>query len=77
MGKVYARAIHNGKKTLDDVPARYVEETKKAYKELYGKELKGQLCMANALITRKGGSKKIKTTRLAICQGGCQQWENV
>ena len=41
MGKVYARAIRNGKKTLDDVPSRYVEETKKAYKELYGKELKG------------------------------------
>jgi hypothetical protein len=41
MGKIYARAIHNGKKTLDDVPTRYVEETKKAYKELYGKELKG------------------------------------
>lgn len=41
MGKVYARAIHNGKKTLNDVPTRYIEETKKAYKELYGKELKG------------------------------------
>ncbi len=39
MGKVYARAIHNGKKTLNDVPTRYIEETKKAYKELYGIEL--------------------------------------
>ncbi len=39
MGKVYARAIHNGKKTINDVPTRYIEETKKAYKELYGKEL--------------------------------------
>ena len=34
MGKIYARAIHNGKKTLDDVPTRYVEETKKAYESL-------------------------------------------
>lgn len=40
MGKVYARAIYNGKKTLADVPEKYVEETKKAYKELYGKDLK-------------------------------------
>ena len=39
MGKVYARAIHNRKKTLNDVPTRYIEETKKAYKELYGIEL--------------------------------------
>lgn len=39
MGKVYARAIHNGKKILNDVPTRYIEETKKAYKELYGIEL--------------------------------------
>lgn len=39
MGKIYARAIYNGKKKLSDVPERYVEETKAAYKELYGKEI--------------------------------------
>lgn len=40
MGKIYARAIHDGRKTLNDVPEKYVKETKKAYKELYGVELK-------------------------------------
>ena len=29
MGKIYARAIRRSKKTLADVPAKYVEETKK------------------------------------------------
>lgn len=40
MGKIYARAIRRGKKTLADVPAKYVEETKAAYLELFGQELK-------------------------------------
>ena len=40
MGKVYARAIHNCKKTINDVPTRYIEETKTAYLELFGTELK-------------------------------------
>lgn len=39
MGKIFARAIHNGIKTLADVPAKYVEATKKAYLELFGVEL--------------------------------------
>ena len=28
MGKIYARAIRRGKKTLADVPAKYVEESR-------------------------------------------------
>ena len=38
MGYIYARLIHKGKKTLADVPEKYVEATKKAYKDLYGVE---------------------------------------
>ena len=40
MAKIYARASHRRKKTLADVPAKYVEETKAAYLELFGMELK-------------------------------------
>jgi hypothetical protein len=36
MGYIYARLIHKGKKTIDDVPAKYLEATKAAYLELYG-----------------------------------------
>lgn len=39
MGYIYARAIHAGRKTLAQVPAKYQEETVKAYKKLYGIEL--------------------------------------
>lgn len=39
MAKIYARQIHDGKLTLADVPARWVEATKVAYKELYGKDI--------------------------------------
>lgn len=31
--------LHVGAKTLEDVPEKYVEATKKAYLDLYGKEL--------------------------------------
>lgn len=37
IGKVWARLIHSGKKTLDDVPAKYKQDTIDAYYELYGK----------------------------------------
>ena len=41
MGKIYARLIYAGKKTLDDVPAKYKEATINAYHELYGVWLEG------------------------------------
>ncbi len=42
MGKIFARRIHDGIiKWPDDVPARYNDVTKKAYKALYGIELEG------------------------------------
>ena len=36
MGYVYARLIHKGLKTINDVPVRYQEATREAYLELYG-----------------------------------------
>jgi len=36
MAYIYARAIYAGKKTLSDVPQRWVESTKAAYLDLYG-----------------------------------------
>ena len=36
MAYIYARAIYAGKKTLEDVPARWKEPTKAAYLDLYG-----------------------------------------
>lgn len=39
MGKVYARLIHKGKRTFESIPEKYKEETRVAYKELYGVEL--------------------------------------
>ena len=36
MGYIYARAIYAGKKTLADVPERWVQATKDAYLDLYG-----------------------------------------
>ena len=39
MGYIYARLIHKGIKTIADVPARYVDATKAAYKDLYGIEI--------------------------------------
>lgn len=39
MGYIYARLIHRWAKTLADVPEKYVEATKAAYLDLYGKEV--------------------------------------
>lgn len=39
MGYIYARAIKDGRKTLKNVPKKYVEATKKAYKALYGEDI--------------------------------------
>lgn len=39
MGYIYARLIHRGAKTLEDVPEKYKEATKVAYLDLYGEEL--------------------------------------
>lgn len=36
MGYIYARAIYDGRKTLDDVPARFKQATIDAYYDLYG-----------------------------------------
>ena len=36
MGYVFARLIFKGIKTLKDVPDKYKEATKAAYKDLYG-----------------------------------------
>lgn len=36
MGYIYARLIHRGTKTIEDVPKKYVEATKSAYLDLYG-----------------------------------------
>lgn len=36
MGRVYARQIHEGKRTLDQVPERWREATIEAYWDLYG-----------------------------------------
>ena len=39
MGYIFARLIHRGAKTIEDVPEKYVEATKTAYLDLYGEEL--------------------------------------
>ena len=36
--KVWARLIHKGQKTIDDVPAEYRDLVIQAYRELYGTE---------------------------------------
>lgn len=36
MGYVYARQIHAGNITLDDVPAKYKQATIDAYYDIYG-----------------------------------------
>lgn len=36
IGKRYARAIHDGRMTLADVPAKYQADTKDSYIELFG-----------------------------------------
>lgn len=36
MGYIYARLIYKGKKTIEDVPAKYLDATRAAYLELYG-----------------------------------------
>lgn len=41
MGKIYARLIFSGNKTLADVPEKYKEATINAYHELYGVWLEG------------------------------------
>lgn len=39
MGYVYARLIHKGLRTIEQVPEKYVDATKAACKDLYGIEL--------------------------------------
>lgn len=39
MGYIYARLIHKGHKTFEEVPGRWKEATKAAYFELYGEDL--------------------------------------
>jgi hypothetical protein len=39
MGRIYARWIYNGKKTLADVPEKYKEATIKGYWDLFGLKL--------------------------------------
>lgn len=36
MAKIYARQIHDGKRTISEVPASYRNATRAAYFELYG-----------------------------------------
>ena len=36
MGYIYARLIHRGARTIEEVPKKYVEATKEAYLDLYG-----------------------------------------
>lgn len=36
MGYIFARLIHRGAKTIEDVQKKYVEATKSAYLDLYG-----------------------------------------
>lgn len=35
IGKIWARLIHKGTKTLADVPAKYVDATRAGWAELY------------------------------------------
>lgn len=39
MAKIYARTIHDGRKTINDVPERYREATREAYRELFGEDI--------------------------------------
>ena len=39
MAKIYARQIHEGKRTIEEVPERYRQATREAYFEIYGEEL--------------------------------------
>lgn len=36
MGKIYARLIYAGKRTLDEVPKKYRKDTVIGYHEIYG-----------------------------------------
>ena len=42
MAYIYARAIHAGTKTLDDVPTKWKQATIDAYYNLYGIHLDGE-----------------------------------
>ena len=39
MGYIYARLIYKGIKTISDVPAKYIDATRKAYLELFGENI--------------------------------------
>lgn len=39
MAEIYARWIHKGKKTIDDVPSKWKEATKQILKDEYGMEV--------------------------------------
>lgn len=39
MGYIYARLIYKGIKTIDNVPSKYLDVTKAAYKDLYGEDI--------------------------------------
>lgn len=39
MAKIYARQIHEGKRTIEEVPERYQAATRAAYFDIYGEEL--------------------------------------
>ena len=39
MGYIYARLIFKGLRTFDSVPAKYKDETKAAYEDIYGIQL--------------------------------------
>jgi hypothetical protein len=39
MARIYARQIHAGKMTIEDVPTRWQEATVQAYKDLYNEDL--------------------------------------
>ena len=39
MGYIFARLIHRGARTIEEVPEKYVEATKAAYLDLYGEGL--------------------------------------
>lgn len=38
-GKIFARRIHDGAITIEDVPGKYQTATRIAYKQLYGVDL--------------------------------------
>ena len=39
MGYIFARLIHRGARTIEEVPEKYADATKAAYLDLYGMEL--------------------------------------